>query len=97
MYGSRKILQKLLSCSFDSTIKIHGLKSNKALKIFRGHSSFINSVQFSRDEGLVVSGSSDGLVMLWNTATTECVKTIRLGNGKVNAKDGSLKRLGSFF
>lgn len=52
----------MLSGSYDQTIKIHGLKSGRALKEFRGHSSFVNSVMFAEDGSRVLSGSSDGTV-----------------------------------
>ena len=40
---------QLLSASFDMTVRIHGLKSGKTLKEFRGHSSYVNCVTFSPD------------------------------------------------
>ena len=53
---------KILSGSFDTTIKIHGLKSGKQLKEFRGHVSFVNEAIFSADGHQVISASSDGTV-----------------------------------
>ena len=32
---------QLLSASFDMTVRVHGLKSGKTLKEFRGHTRFI--------------------------------------------------------
>ena len=54
--------QQILSGSFDSTIKVHGLKSGKQLKEFRGHVSFVNEAIFSADGHQVISASSDGTV-----------------------------------
>jgi WD40 repeat-containing protein SMU1 len=53
---------QVLSASYDQTIRIHGLKSGKMLKEFRGHSSFINSVMYSYDNTRILSASSDGTV-----------------------------------
>ena len=53
---------QVLSGSYDQTVKIHGLRSGKTLKEFRGHSSFVNSVMFSNDNAHVLSASSDGTV-----------------------------------
>lgn len=40
---------QVLSASFDHSIRIHGLKSGKTLKEFRGHTSFVNEVIFTQD------------------------------------------------
>jgi len=68
---------QILSASFDTTIRIHGLKSGKTLKEFRGHSSYVNSVTFSMDGHQVISASSDGSVKVWSTKSTECQNTFK--------------------
>ena len=40
---------QILSASFDTTVRLHGLKSGKTLKEFRGHSSYVNSATFTID------------------------------------------------
>ena len=40
---------QLLSASFDMTARVHGLKSGKTLKEFRGHTSYVNCVTFTPD------------------------------------------------
>ncbi|CAO3697846.1 unnamed protein product [Rhizopus microsporus] len=67
---------QILSGSQDHVVRIHGLKSGKVLKEFRGHTSFINSVLFSADGALVLSASSDGTVKIWDAKTTSCLHTI---------------------
>ncbi|KAI7861456.1 WD-40 repeat protein [Spinellus fusiger] len=67
---------QVLSGSYDHNIKLHGLKSGRTLKEFRGHSSFVNSVAFSADYSRVLSASSDGTVKIWDTKTTSCLHTI---------------------
>jgi WD40 repeat-containing protein SMU1 len=42
--------------------RLHGLKSGKMLREFRGHSSFVNAACFLSDQTYVASGSSDGTV-----------------------------------
>jgi WD40 repeat-containing protein SMU1 len=42
--------------------RIHGLKSGKTLKEFRGHSSYVNDAIFTSEGGRVITGSSDGTV-----------------------------------
>ncbi|ESO01457.1 hypothetical protein HELRODRAFT_175015 [Helobdella robusta] len=74
IYFSRDNSQ-LLTASFDMVIKIFGLKSGKALKEFRGHTSFVNDAIFSYDMHQIISTSSDGTIKIWNIKTTECSST----------------------
>lgn len=39
--------------------RIHGLKSGKMLKEFRGHTSYVNYAIFTNDGGRVITASSD--------------------------------------
>uniref|UniRef100_A0A3B5R055 WD40 repeat-containing protein SMU1 n=1 Tax=Xiphophorus maculatus TaxID=8083 RepID=A0A3B5R055_XIPMA len=72
-----KDTSQLLSASFDQTIRIHGLKSGKSLKEFRGHASFVNEATFTPDGHHIISASSDGTVKVWNVKTTECSSTFK--------------------
>ena len=68
---------QIISSSFDTTVRAHGLKSGKTLKEFRGHTSYVNNVISSLDGHQLISASSDGTVKLWNTKTTECLNTFK--------------------
>ena len=47
---------QLLSASFDMTVRVHGLKSGKTLKEFRGHTRFyIILQQYALDQNCFVS------------------------------------------
>ncbi len=52
----------LISNSWISLFRLHGLKSGKMLKEFRGHTAHINDVIFSHDGQHVISASADGTV-----------------------------------
>lgn len=86
---------QILSSSFDQTVKVHGLKSGRVLKVFRGHSSFVNVAVFSKDESAVISGSSDGTVKIWNYSTTDCISTISLTDGRSITKAVNLRSVHS--
>ena len=49
-----------LFCYFLS--RIHGLKSGRTLKEFRGHTSFVNNAIYTQDAHHLISASSDGTV-----------------------------------
>lgn len=66
---------QMLSGSHDTTLRIHGMKSGRLLKEFRGHTSFVNDVTFNHDGTNIISGSSDGTIRVWNAKTTECIHT----------------------
>ncbi|KAA0037077.1 suppressor of mec-8 and unc-52 protein-like protein 1 [Cucumis melo var. makuwa] len=82
---------QLLSTSFDTTARIHGLKSGKLLKEFRGHSSYVNDAVFTNDGARVITASSDCTVKVWDVKTTDCLHTfkppppLRGGDASVNS------------
>ena len=45
----------VLSASFDGLARVHGLKSGRMLKEFRGHTSYVNAAIYSADGGQVFS------------------------------------------
>jgi WD40 repeat-containing protein SMU1 len=68
---------QLLSASFDQTLRIHGLKSGRTLKEFRGHTSYVNCAIYTEDGSQVISVSSDGTVKVWDSKNTDCVRTFK--------------------
>ncbi|KAH9605483.1 hypothetical protein KSS87_003920 [Heliosperma pusillum] len=82
---------QILSTSFDTTARVHGLKSGKLLKEFRGHTSYVNYAIFTNDGSRVITASSDCTVKVWDGKTTECLHTFKLppplrgGDASVNS------------
>ncbi|CAD7696072.1 unnamed protein product [Ostreobium quekettii] len=67
----------VLSGSFDGIVRVHGLKSGKTLKEFRGHTSFVNDAIYSADGSQVISASSDATVRIWDSKSCECIRAFR--------------------
>jgi WD40 repeat-containing protein SMU1 len=67
----------ILSTSYDSLIRVHGVKSGKMLKEFRGHTSYVNSAIYASDGSMVISASSDATLRIWNVKNCECELVIR--------------------
>jgi len=68
---------QVLSCSLDTTIRIHGLRSKRMLKEFKGHKSFVNRAVYNHDATQIISCSSDGTVKLWNLKSTDLIRTFK--------------------
>ncbi|KAL6004580.1 hypothetical protein ACLOJK_005135 [Asimina triloba] len=81
-------LNSLAMVIFDA--RIHGLKSGKMLKEFRGHTSYVNDAIFTNDGARVITASSDCTVkvvyvvtlfspfaIVWDAKTAECLHTFK--------------------
>eukprot|EP00933_Yihiella_yeosuensis_P041190 TRINITY_DN35611_c0_g1_i1.p1 TRINITY_DN35611_c0_g1~~TRINITY_DN35611_c0_g1_i1.p1 ORF type:complete len:530 (+),score=112.53 TRINITY_DN35611_c0_g1_i1:132-1721(+) len=64
---------QLLTASFDKSARVHGIKSGKTLKEFRGHTSYVNSAVFNRDNNKIITASSDSHVIVFDARTTEVI------------------------
>ena len=56
---------KIISSSYDKTIKIWDANTGQCLKTLEGHSHFVNSVAYSPDGTKIISGSDDENVKIW--------------------------------
>jgi WD40 repeat protein len=56
----------LASGSWDKTVKLWSVESQKEVTTLQGHSSYVYSVAFSPDGKYLASGSKDNTVKLWN-------------------------------
>jgi WD40 repeat protein len=56
----------LASGSYDNTVELWSVESQKEVTTLQGHSSEVNSVAFSPDGKYLASGSEDKTVRLWS-------------------------------
>jgi guanine nucleotide-binding protein subunit beta-2-like 1 protein len=58
---------KLVSGSWDKTIRLWDIPTSKSEQIFKGHTKDILCIAFSHDERLIFSGGMDNTLRYWNT------------------------------
>lgn len=81
------------TCSFDTTARIHGLRSGNMLREFRGHHSFVNDVTYAAHDAVLITASSDTTVKVWDAKTTDCLRSFVPGRGMGGILDTRLGAL----
>ena len=66
---------KLVSCSFDKSIRIWNLERNECTKTLHGHTDGVKFVE-SLPGNRIVSASFDKLLKIWDLKTGQCVQTL---------------------
>ena len=69
--------QEIATCSYDGTAKIHGLRSGRTLKEFRGHNGYVNNVTYCDRGNMLLTASSDGTVNIYNVKSARLMNTLR--------------------
>ena len=70
---------RIASSSDDTTVKIWKSSppySQKPIKVLKGHSSNVTSLLYIKERNIMVSGSKDETLRLWNLSTYQCYKVI---------------------
>ena len=101
---------KLVSGSWDKTIRLWDIPTSKSEKIFKGHTKDVLCIAFSHDERLIFSGGMDNTLKYWNTkgelrfdnnqfrGWVSCILNIQKGKSNyiaVGSWDGTVKILNS--
>ena len=66
--------KRIVTCSYDGTLKIWDAMSGKCLKTYIGHKDFVLEVDFSVNEDRIISYSIDGTVKVWNVRSEKIIK-----------------------
>ncbi|CAG8546055.1 5254_t:CDS:10 [Paraglomus brasilianum] len=67
---------KIFSCATDKTLGVWDVTTGERIKRFKGHQSFVNSMSSARrGNEILVSGSDDGMIKLWDLRQKEAVDT----------------------
>jgi WD40 repeat protein len=75
----------LASASFDNTIKLWHLETQKPIATLIGHSNLVNSVAFSFDGLILASASDDNTIKLWHLETQKPIATLTGHSDLVNS------------
>ena len=57
----------LISCSFDTLIKIWSIISGQNIKTFSGHKGCVRSIAILSDYKTIISGGEDCTIKIWST------------------------------
>ncbi|ETO15385.1 WD-40 repeat-containing protein [Reticulomyxa filosa] len=84
---------KIISCSYDQTIRIWDTITKKQLNILKGHSGFINTIQFSPDGNTILSSSDDKTARIWDILSGKQIQIFKGHSWNITAayfsSDGS--------
>ncbi|MEH2331060.1 WD40 repeat domain-containing protein, partial [Nostoc sp.] len=67
--------KKVISASFDNTLKLWNLETGENERTFHGHSHWVGAVALTRDGKKVISASFDNTLKLWNLETGKEIAT----------------------
>lgn len=68
---------QLYTCSTDHTVAIWDVPTSQRIKKFKGHSTYVNSVQGARrGPQIIVSGGDDSTVRLWDARKRHCTSML---------------------
>ncbi|ETO26535.1 wd40 protein [Reticulomyxa filosa] len=69
--------------SFEKTVNF--LQPGKGVKKFEGNDCYISDVNFSLDGKYIVSGSTDGIIKLWDVNTMDMIQTLTDNSDRIDS------------
>ena len=74
---------RIVSGSWDDTLRIWDPTTGECLQVLEGHSDSINCIGIMKDE-CIVSGSLDHTLRIWDSTTGECLQVLEGHSGTIN-------------
>lgn len=75
---------KFVACGDDKLVKIYDFQNGVLEKVLKGHNWDVNSCDWHGEMGLLLSGSKDNMIKLWDPRSGKCVKSILSYRSSVN-------------
>ena len=69
--------RRLVSASFDSTMRVWDAVSGECLVVLNGHGDWVNSCAYSPDGLRLASASWDNTLRIWDAESGECLATLK--------------------
>ncbi|CAD7938443.1 unnamed protein product [Amoebophrya sp. A25] len=93
----RVAAMKVVSSSYDKTLRIWDLKSKRECVTLIGHTAPVLHLVQSLEGSLLLSGDRSGLCRLWDTTSGQCLSTLKGHQGHITAMATTSGRGGLFF
>ena len=68
---------RIASCSSNRAIKIWKINSDIPIQILEGHNASVNSLLYLKERHIMISGSTDETLRLWDVKKYQCKKVIK--------------------
>ena len=57
---------QICTCGMDKYVCVTDVATGKSLRKYRGHAGIVNCVKYNEDSSVILSGSTDNSVMIWD-------------------------------